>query len=126
MANELKFTGKITEVSKVTPTKKGQYFVQYFTVHEERISENTKKDFGDTPAFELFGEEKINKFKDSLIAGNEVTVYFNISSTKFNEQYYTHLSPWKIEVLNAVDIVNPEPKQVEVFNPNKPSSELPF
>ena len=47
--------------------------------------------------FTLFGKDKISILDDVSI-GDEIEVYFNLSSREYNGKYYTQANAWKIEL----------------------------
>ncbi len=46
--------------------------------------------------FKLFGEEKIN-LMNNLNEGDEINVFFNLSSREWNGKWFTYADAWKIE-----------------------------
>lgn len=54
-------------------------------------------DYDNVCAFTIFGQEKIDKFMESIDVGMDVTVKFNARSRKPNDKWYTDLQAWKVE-----------------------------
>lgn len=50
--------------------------------------------------FSLFGEDKIAAL-NNFSQGDEVEVFFNISSREFNGKYYHNIDAWKIDSIGA-------------------------
>lgn len=55
----------------------------------------TKEDYNNTYAFEIFGSEKIENFKQYTKVGSVIDVDFNVSCNEWKGKYYTSLSYWK-------------------------------
>ena len=59
-------------------------------------------------AFDVFGEEKVDKFLQYNVVGKNVEVSFNIRTNEHNGRYYTSLQAWKIFGLDSAQS-SPEP-----------------
>jgi hypothetical protein len=57
---------------------------------------DTKEQFNNIVAFEVFGDEKVENFLKYNKIGKTVSVEFNISSNKWKDRYFTSASAWKI------------------------------
>ena len=79
--------------------------------------------------FEVFGEDRINKFPCEV--GNEVTVSFDLESREFNGRWYTSVRAWRIAIgTQAVPAAQPVEKKAspapKVEGAEEESSDLPF
>ena len=57
---------------------------------------NTGSQFNSEICFQVFGEERIEMLEKFNI-NEEVEVFFNLYSKKFNERYFHNIDAWKIE-----------------------------
>ena len=111
---ELKGTIKtITEVVEgVTKDGKAWKKVVFVIANNEGYND-TEQIF----AFEIFGEEKVDKFIQYNSVDKEVVVSFNIKTNEWQGKYFTSLQAWK--VFKAED--------TEPLNTSEPVEEdLPF
>lgn len=81
---------------------------------------------GDYPKkvyFEVFGEERIDKYPCE--EGNHVTVSFDIESREYNGRWYTTIRAWRIAIGTpaAQPVATPAP---QVEGAEEASSDLPF
>jgi hypothetical protein len=60
--------------------------------------------------FELFKDEKVQKFNQYNKAGDTVKVEFNVNCNEYNGRYYTSLQAWKVSKadVNNMDVNEPE------------------
>tara|TARA_R110001592_G_scaffold182108_1_gene425122 strand:+ start:460 stop:798 length:339 start_codon:yes stop_codon:yes gene_type:complete len=56
----------------------------------------TSEEYNNIYAFEIFGEEKVDKFIKWNEAGKSVDVDFNVSCNEWKGKYYTSLQAWKV------------------------------
>lgn len=114
---ELKVVGKIT---KVLPPQSGTsksgnaWTKQLFLVDNGETYNNLF-------CFELFKDEKVQKFNQYNKVGDQVEVEFNVNCNEYNGKYYTSLQAWKVSKANA--------NKIEVNNPVHVESEqddMPF
>ena len=56
----------------------------------------TDEEYNNIYAFEMFGEEKVNKFIKWSEVGANVDVDFNVSCNEWNGKYFTSLQAWKV------------------------------
>ena len=82
--------------------------------------------------FSLFGEDKIQALSD-FSSGQEVEVFFNLSSREFNGKWYHNLDAWKIVGLSNSDDQAPpptdepaEPLYSSNFDSEEEVDDLPF
>ena len=54
-------------------------------------------------AFEIFGEEKVDKFLQFNSVGKLVDVSYNIGCNEWNGKYFTSLSAWKVFGAESTD-----------------------
>ncbi|MBF25070.1 MAG: hypothetical protein CMP49_00930 [Flavobacteriales bacterium] len=50
--------------------------------------------------FQLFGEEKV-KLIEQFQIGDNIEVFFNISSREYNGRYYHNIDAWKINTIDS-------------------------
>lgn len=81
----------------------------------------TNAEYNNKICFQLFGEEKV-KLLDNHKKGDNIEVFFNISSREYNNRYYHNIDAWKINPTDAIS--NPE----NVTNSQEANEEeiLPF
>ena len=58
-------------------------------------------------AFDLFGDEKVDKFLQYNKVGQSVDVSFNIRSKEYKEKYYTSLDAWKVFKSDSEEVKAP-------------------
>ncbi len=56
----------------------------------------TTEEYNNLYAFEIFGEERVEKFTKFNKIGAEVDVDFNVSTNEWKGKYFTTLQAWKI------------------------------
>lgn len=88
----MEFTGKIIYVS---PIKRG------VSEHTDKawakisfVVEQQNVQFPKKALFEVFGEDRINQMP--IVAGNEVTVSFDIDASQYNARWYNNLRAWRV------------------------------
>ena len=80
---------------------------------------DTGADYNSKICFQLFGEEKV-RILDNYKLGDNIEVFFNISSREYNNRYYHNIDAWKI---NHVE----EPTNTtESISEDNESNNLPF
>lgn len=57
---------------------------------------DTSAQYNPEVCFSVFGQEKLDSFKDAMQVGKSVEVAFNVSSREFNGKYYHNLDAWKV------------------------------
>ena len=57
----------------------------------------TSEQYNNLYAFEIFGAEKVDNFKQYNKEGDSVSVEFNVSCNEWNGKYFTSLSAWRVE-----------------------------
>lgn len=84
--------GKITKIldTKTGTSKAGKQWKKTSFVLE------TDEEYNNLYCFEIFGEEKVDKFLQWNGKGDTVTVDFNVSTSEWKGSYYTTLSAWKV------------------------------
>ena len=80
----------------------------------------TPAEYNNQICFQLFGEEKI-KLLDTHKIGDQIEVFFNISSREYNNRYYHNVDAWKI---NGVNDMNQDSESSN--NSNSSTENLPF
>ena len=73
-------------------------------------------DYNSRICFQLFGEEKV-KLIEAYTLGDQIEVFFNISSREYNKRYYHNIDAWRIISVNT------EKKEAESDNTE---DSLPF
>ena len=61
----------------------------------------TPAEYNNQICFQLFGEEKIKLLETHKI-GDQIEVFFNISSREYNNRYYHNVDAWKITGFNEL------------------------
>jgi hypothetical protein len=56
----------------------------------------TSEEYNNIYAFEIFGEDKVDKFIKWNEVGASVDVDFNVSCNEYNGKYYTSLQAWRV------------------------------
>lgn len=88
MKNELKFTGIITnilDVIQVGNTKKIEFIV------EEQVEKHPQ-----SVKFQIFGDEKVDKFIKYNKINSIVDVSFNFRTNEWNDKHFTSIEAWKV------------------------------
>ena len=62
----------------------------------------TDSEYNNQICFQLFGEDKI-QLLESHNEGDEIEVFFNISSREYNNRYYHNIDAWKIDTASEID-----------------------
>ena len=117
--SEQKITGNITKVLELqtgTSAKGKDWQKLSFIV-------DTKAEYNNIYCFEVFGEDKVEKFNKWNKVGSKVTVSFNVSCNEFKGKYYTTLLPWNIfnEFMDA-----PAKEEVAAVVDKSAEDDLPF
>jgi len=93
---------------------------------------DTKEQYNNIIAFELFGDEKVDNFLKYNSVGKTVDVEFNLSSNKWKDKYFTSASAWKVTKANDTQTAISQAAEVidAAFPPadnlNEPQDDLPF
>ena len=58
-------------------------------------------------AFDLFGDEKVDKFLQYNKVGQSVDVSFNIRTNEWNGKYFTSLDAWKVFKSDSEEVKAP-------------------
>lgn len=93
--SELKLTGKIKVIDEIQQgtSKDGKDWQKInFVISNNDGHEGAEQIF----AFEIFGEEKVQKFLEHNKEGKEVEVSFNIRTNEWKGKYFTSLQAWKV------------------------------
>ena len=117
----LEVTGKITKFlevqSGVSKASGKEWKKQSFIV-------DSGAEYNNIYCFEVFGAEKVDNLEKFNKVGDNVTVQFNVNCNEWKGRYFTSLSSWRIE---KVDAENIETTFEEVGSDLKDSNEdLPF
>ena len=80
----------------------------------------TPAEYNNQICFQLFGEEKI-KLLDTHKIGDQIEVFFNISSREYNNRYYHNIDAWKI---NGSNDLNEDSESSKTSNSS--TENLPF
>lgn len=87
----------------------------------------TQGDYRRTVHFEVFGEDRINRYPCEI--GQDVTVSFDLESREFNGRWYTSVRAYRIAIgtqaVPAAQPVAPKPEP-KVEGAENASSDLPF
>jgi len=108
--NNLEFEGKIIKV--FPPKKVGEYIINEFVVMD------TSK-YPQSAKFQLFNKPDI---MDYVKVGNKVKVKFNLKGREYNENYFTNLDAWAV---NVIGNENKTEETAPVTN-DLPEEDLPF
>ena len=121
----MEFTGKIIYVS---PIKRG------VSEHTDKawakisfVVEQQNVQFPKKALFEVFGEDRINQMP--IVAGNEVTVSFDIDASQYNARWYNTLRAWRVTGGGLLKMMQNAPTQTPPppVQPSAPSQgDLPF
>jgi len=98
----MEITGKITKVLETvsgTSSAGKEWSKLSFIVTNQDGYEGADADY----CFEVFGEEKVEKFSKFNKIGDEVDVKFNIRTNEFKGKYYTSLQSWSVFKAEAVE-----------------------
>ena len=94
----MEIKGKITKILEAQTGEKkdgsGTWVKQLFLVE-------TEEKYNNLYCFEVFGDEKVQNFQKYNKVGQEVNVEFNVSTNEYKGNYYTSLSAWKINSIEA-------------------------
>ena len=80
----------------------------------------TPAEYNNQICFQLFGEEKM-KLLENYKIGDQIEVFFNISSREYNNRYYHNVDAWKI---NGFNELNQDSESSE--DSNSSAENLPF
>jgi len=58
---------------------------------------DTETEYDNIIAFDVFGEEAVERFNKYNKVGDKVKVIFNIKCREYQGKYYTNLAAWRIE-----------------------------
>lgn len=120
--SELK--GKIKFISEVQSgtSKAGKEWKKLsFAITNNDGYENREQIF----AFDVFGEEKVDKFIEYNKVGKDVEVAYNIRCNEYQGKYFTNLDAWMIKGVDAN--ATEQPKTESAFEPvGDDDSGLPF
>jgi hypothetical protein len=117
----MEVTGKITNV---LPLEKGTSSAGKEWQKQLFILDNNEK-YNNIFCFEIFGDEKVQKFNQYNKVGDSVKVDFNVSTNEWKGKYFTSLQAWKVFKADASEI--PEPFDPQAINHiSDPSDDLPF
>ena len=88
----MKVTGKIEKILEVQTgeSQAGKAWKKVVFVLK------TDEEYNNIYAFEIFGEEKVDKFIKWNHIGASVDVDFNVSCNEYKGKYYTSLQAWKV------------------------------
>ena len=87
---------------------------------------NTGAQYNPDICFKLFGEDKI-QILSNINEGEEIEVFFNLSSREWNGKWFTSADAWKIEKSendNTIETV--DDSEIPVFENNQTEDDLPF
>lgn len=56
--------------------------------------------------FKVFGDDKVEQLTKFNKVGDDVKVFFNISTSEYNGKYYTSLNSWRIEKIDASGVAD--------------------
>ena len=116
--SEFKLNGTIktiADVQKGVSKSEKEWQKEEFAITNNDGYNGTEQVF----AFEIFGQEKVEKFIQYNKVGKAVEVSFNIKTNEYKDKYYTSLQAWKVFGAEAG-----ESKPVEEFA-SEPD-DLPF
>ena len=91
--NKMKVTGKIENILEtLTGTSKatGKEWKKTSFVLK------TDEEYNNLYCFEIFGEEKVDKFLQYNSKGDIVDVEFNVKTNEWKGKYFTSLDAWKV------------------------------
>lgn len=88
---------------------------------------NTGAQYNPDICFKLFGEDKIQIISE-INDGEEVEVFFNLSSREWNGRWFTSADAWKIEKLGSnSESETIDDSEIPVFENNQTEEDdLPF
>ena len=87
---------------------------------------NTGAQYNPDICFKLFGEDKI-QILSNINEGEEIEVFFNLSSREWNGKWFTSADAWKIEKSendNTIETV--DDSKIPIFENNQTEDDLPF
>ena len=79
----------------------------------------TSAEYNNQICFQLFGEEKV-KLLEAYNEGDQIEVFFNISSREYNNRYYHNIDAWKINHANDMT------EDLKRSDENSKTEDLPF
>jgi len=87
----MKVTGTVIKINKIEEgtSKEGKSWAKLIFVLD------TKEDYNNIYAIEVFGQEKIDNFLKYTKEGSEIDVDFNIKTNEWQGKYFTSLQYWK-------------------------------
>jgi len=80
---------------------------------------DTGSEYNSRICFQLFGEEKV-KLLEAYNSGDNIEVFFNISSREYNNRYYHNIDAWKINPAQDNIADSQEPLSTEENNESLP------
>ena len=87
---------------------------------------NTGAQYNPDICFKLFGEDKI-QILSNINEGEEIEVFFNLSSREWNGKWFTSADAWKIEKSeNDNTMQTVDDSEIPVFENNQTEDDLPF
>ncbi|MDA9302826.1 DUF3127 domain-containing protein [bacterium] len=89
---ELKVTGKIT---KILPPQSGTSKAGTTWTKQLFLVDNGET-YNSLFCFELFKDDKVQKFNQYNKVGDHVDVEFNVNCNEYQGKYYTSLQAWKV------------------------------
>ena len=93
-------TGQVKEVFEETVNGRNGSFVKHqFVV-------NTGGEYPKDVHFEVVSDNAFQKMKDVLVDGNDVQVFFNPDSRKFNGRWFTSLKAYGVKLVSGVQAEN--------------------
>ena len=110
--SELKVTGKITtilDVEKGVSKADKEWHKVFFVI-------DTGAKFNPEVCFQIFGQEKVDKFLKYNKVGDDVDVDFNLSSREYNGKYFHNLDAWKVFKAGESTDNTPTPEPVDETN----------
>ena len=116
----MEVTGKITKVldTQSGTSKEGKEWQKLTFILE------TKEQYNNVYALEVFGSEKVENFTKYNKVGDEVKVDFNVSTNEWKDKYFTSLQAWKI--FKAESSVEQAAAVVDAVMPAEDNNDLPF
>jgi len=93
---------KTGEIIEILPTEKGTS-KQGKDWKKLTFAIDTKDQYNNIIAFDVFGDEKVDNFLKYNKIGKTVDVEFNLSSNKWKDRYFTSASAWKISKANDTE-----------------------
>ena len=119
---ELKVVGKIT---KVLPPQSGISNSGIAWTKQLFLVDNSEK-YNNLFCFELFKDEKVQKFNQYNKVGDQVEVEFNVNCNEYNGKYYTSLQAWKVSKADTSNVGVNEPEYVDATKTHLEEDGVPF